>query len=170
MNLKKRHIQPSGKKQNQTQISTELKAPCTVPRSCHSSFSSSSLARSVVADDSFRDQICGRGYASVDKLPLPISGTSSQQSLVPTPINPTKTIPPETHKPQALLGKNGHVRNSDQSDHWEHRASTCEESHLHCICNNVNLSQAYGKCTRKILILPLLTVTTAQNRSRFDIL
>ena len=102
MNLKKRHIQPSGKKQNQTQISTELKAPCTVPRSCHSSFSSSSLARSVVADDSFRDQICGRGYASVDKLPLPISGTSSQQSLVPTPINPTKTIAPLKHTSRKL--------------------------------------------------------------------
>ncbi len=91
------------------------------------------------------------------QAPLPISGTNSQQSLVPTSINTAKTIPRNTPAASSI-GKKEHVPIFDQSDHWERQASNVRNP----ICiNNVDVSQAYRKCKRKILVLPLLQATTA---------
>lgn len=154
---------------NRTRLKSPLSWKPLVPRSCHSSFSSSSLARSAVADDSFRDRICGRGYGSVDKPPLPISGANSQQSLVPTPINPTKTIPRNTPAASSTGKKTGMLhRNFDQSDREEGQASNVWNP----ICiNNVDVSawnEAYRKCKRKHLFFhywkQLLHSTCGQSR------
>lgn len=114
----------------------------------------------MVADDSFRDQICGRLYGSVETSSRSqFQEKNSQKSLAPTPINPTKTIPQNTAAASST-GKNGHVRISDRSDHWERQASNVRN----LICINDDVLQAYRKYKRKTLILLLQQATTAQYR------
>lgn len=106
---------------------------------------------SVVADDSFRDQMCGQGYGSVE---YPDSRTNSQQSLVPTPINPTKTIPPPTTPAASSIrgGKNMHVRKFWPVWPLGTPVLRCKEPHLHL---------QHGFLTA---LLPLLQATTVQHR------